>query len=113
MAADWRQDQHSAARQEPCEERYESGSPTRARSPFRWGPYSAPDWQLTDGDRKAVSRADFKGRPVLLIFYLGSSCPHCVEQLGLLEAEGKQFQALGINIIAINSENVAGPTKPR
>jgi hypothetical protein len=33
--------------------------------PFRWQPYTAPAWTLTDANQKKVSLADYKGRPVL------------------------------------------------
>jgi hypothetical protein len=39
--------------------------------PFRWQPYDAPSWTLTDGDYKKRSLSDYQGKPVLIVFYLG------------------------------------------
>jgi len=43
-----------------------------------------------------------------MVFYLGAGCQHCVEQLNLLATDGKEFEALGISIIAISTERPAG-----
>jgi peroxiredoxin len=77
--------------------------------PFRWQPYRAPDWTLMDAERQQRALADYAGRPVLVAFYLGSGCRHCVEQLDLLTSAAKKFEALGISIVAIGSESLSGP----
>ena len=51
---------------------------------FRWRPYDAPGWSLPDQTHQTVSLAQFKGKPVLVIFYLGSGCAGCIEQLNAL-----------------------------
>jgi hypothetical protein len=63
--------------------------------PFRWEPYTAPLWTLFDAEHEEVALNDFKGQPVLLVFYLGAGCPHCIEQLGLLAPAAKDFETLG------------------
>ena len=50
--------------------------------PLRYQPSPAIDWTLPDGDGQTVALRQFQGRPVVLIFYLGYGCLHCVEQLG-------------------------------
>ena len=79
--------------------------------PFRWEPYTAPAWTLTDAAGQQRSLANYKGRPVLMVFYLGAGCQHCVEQLNLLATDGKDFEALGISIIAISTGKPAGLSK--
>ena len=74
--------------------------------PFRWQPYAAPEWTLPDSARHDRSLADYRGRPVLVVFYLGAGCIHCVEQLNLLGPAAKDFQAAGINIVAIGTDSV-------
>ncbi len=74
--------------------------------PFRWQPYRAPGWTLMDSERRQRALADYAGRAVLVAFYLGSGCRHCVEQLDLLASAAKQFDALGISIIAVGSESL-------
>jgi peroxiredoxin len=79
--------------------------------PFRWRPYAAPGWTLKDGDNVQHSLADYKGKPVLMVFYLGSGCAHCLEQLNLLITSRNLFQEQGINIVAVSTEGVSGLSK--
>jgi len=79
--------------------------------PFRWQPYDAAPWALTGADRKRRSLADYKGRPVLVVFYLGNGCPHCLEQLNLLAPAAKEFEAQGIAIVAVSTDNADGLRK--
>ena len=72
--------------------------------PFRWEPYNAPGWTLSDFEDRQRSLSDYQGRPVLVVFFLGGGCRHCVEQLSLLADDGKQFETQGISIIAISTE---------
>ena len=80
--------------------------PLDSLGPFRWQPYAAPEWTLTDSVHRERSLADYRGRPVLVVFYLGAGCIHCVEQLNLLGPAAKDFQAAGINIVAIGTDSV-------
>ena len=52
-----------------------------ALGPFRWQPQAAPEFDLERTDGTRVTLADRRGRPTLLVFYLGFGCAHCVEQL--------------------------------
>ncbi len=76
--------------------------------PFRWQPYDAPDWTLTDASRANHSLADYQGKPLLVVFYLGHGCPHCIEQLNLLTPAAKEFAKERINIVAISTDSVDG-----
>ena len=75
--------------------------------PFRWHPYDAPEWSLAGGDGKPRSLADYKGRPVLVVFYLGSGCTHCIEQLNVFGPMTKEFGDAGISIVAVSTDNAA------
>ena len=73
--------------------------------PFRWKPLAAPDWSLpTDGGRK-VALKDYRGKPVLVIFYLGYGCLHCVEQLQAFAPKTDEFRKAGIEVVAISSDS--------
>ncbi|HEY3166972.1 MAG TPA: peroxiredoxin family protein, partial [Candidatus Binatia bacterium] len=76
--------------------------------PFRWSPSPAPDWVLRDSEEKKVSLRDFRGRPVLVIFYLGHGCVHCLEQLNLFAPMAAQYESAGISMIAISTDSVEG-----
>lgn len=71
-----------------------------------WVPPQAPAWQATGLDGKMVSGGDLAGHPRLLIFYLGSACPHCVEQLGIFAKAAPDFAAAGIRLHAVTREPV-------
>ena len=76
--------------------------------PFRWQPYDAPAWTLTDGEYKKRSLSDYQGKPVLIVFYLGYGCPHCIEQLSRLAPVANDFQSQGISIVAVSTDDVDG-----
>ncbi len=75
--------------------------------PFRWHPYAAPGWSLPDqtgfGSEKRLF-GEFKGKPTLMLFYLGSGCSHCIEQLNTFGPMAKEYAAAGINLVAVSTE---------
>ena len=42
---------------------------------------------------------------MIVVFYLGFGCLHCVEQLQVLEPMKQEFAAAGISLVAISSES--------
>ncbi|HLQ43300.1 MAG TPA: redoxin domain-containing protein, partial [Planctomycetaceae bacterium] len=74
--------------------------------PFRWSPSPAADWSLPAPGDKTLSLADYRGRPVVVIFYLGSGCLHCVEQLQKFAPKANDFQQAGLSIVAISTEDL-------
>ena len=72
--------------------------------PMRWTPPSAPSWTLVDGDNTPIESTSLAGRPQLLIFYLGHGCLHCAEQLKAFGPKVPDFEAAGIDIVAISSD---------
>ena len=80
---------------------------------FRWNPQPAPPLEVTGSDGKPIRLQDFKGRPVVLVFYLGGGCLHCVEQLRLLAPWTEPFRKAGIDLLAISTETVEGLGKTR
>lgn len=76
--------------------------------PFRWRPSPAPSWQLPGVNGTQRSLADYQDRPVIVIFYLGYGCLHCVEQLQKFSPMKEQFAELGIDLVAISSDDIEG-----
>ncbi len=72
--------------------------------PNRWSPYAAPTWDLTDNQGRQLSSKSCQGKPYVLIFYLGLGCLHCVEQLQALSPMLEQFEAAGLDVLAVSSE---------
>ena len=79
--------------------------PLDTLGPFRWSPLPAPEWTLTDASGKPMSLAEFRGKPVVVIFYLGFGCLHCVEQLQAFAPMYKEYADAGISIVGISSES--------
>ncbi|MDE0916636.1 MAG: redoxin domain-containing protein, partial [Planctomycetota bacterium] len=73
--------------------------------PLRWSPPVAPGFRLANGFEGEVSLADYEGRPVLVIFFLGFGCVHCVEQLNAMKPVAAEFAAAGIDIVAIGTDS--------
>jgi peroxiredoxin len=69
----------------------------------RWTPPPAPAWKL-EGGEGFQSLAGYQGRAVLVVFYLGSGCKHCIEQLNLLSEASGDFAAAGISLVAVGTE---------
>lgn len=83
-----------------------------ARTPSTMLPLgtAAPNFSLPDADGKIVSLGDFKSAPALLVMFICNHCPfvkHVADELAKL---GRDYQAKGVAIVAINSnDTVAHP----
>jgi peroxiredoxin len=67
---------------------------------------TAPDFQLPDTNGKTVSRDDFKGAPALLVLFICNHCPYVKHIRKELAELGHDYQAKGVGIVAINSNDV-------
>ncbi len=79
--------------------------------PFRWQPTSAPDWTLPDAKGNHISLSKHRGKPVVVLFYLGYGCSHCLQQLNAFGPAAKDFGDAGISIVAISTDSVEGLKK--
>ena len=71
--------------------------------PNIWQPYDAlfsRRWTLR-GNR--VTLDEYRGKNVLLIFYLGEECPHCLEQLIEVGKRRGDFARLDTEVLAVSS----------
>ena len=73
--------------------------------PFRWKPQVAADWSLPADGGRNVALKDYRGKPVVVIFYLGYGCLHCVEQLQAFAPKAEAFRKAGIELVAISSDS--------
>ncbi len=78
--------------------------PLDSLGPIHWEPSPAPEWTLRRADGRNVSLKDYRGRAVVVLFYLGSGCLHCIEQLNAFAPKAKEFRKAGLSIVAISSE---------
>ena len=75
--------------------------------PIEWRPTAAPDFRLNDASGNAVTLSQFRGKPVVLIFYLGFGCVHCVEQLRAFKPLAAEYEKAGISLLAISTDSLA------
>ncbi|MBU6408867.1 MAG: thioredoxin family protein [Verrucomicrobia bacterium] len=66
---------------------------------------AAPDFSLPDTNGKAVSRGDFKGKPLLVLF-ICNHCPYVKHIRAGLAQLGRDYKGRGAGIVAINSNDV-------
>lgn len=76
--------------------------------PFRWEPSLAPAWSLTDRNHKKFSLGALHGKPVVMIFYLGKGCVHCMDQLNAFDPMAAEFEKKGITLLAVSTDTTAG-----
>ncbi|MBI2480706.1 MAG: redoxin domain-containing protein [Planctomycetia bacterium] len=76
--------------------------------PFRWRPSPAREWVLKDAKDELHALIDYKGKPVIAIFYLGYGCLHCAEQLQAFAPKMEEFNKAGIELIAISTDDLPG-----
>lgn len=76
--------------------------------PFCWQPSPALSWNLPDNAGQLHSLSEFRGRPVVLIFFLGNGCLHCAEQLHAFAKAKQAFDEAGIALFAVSSDDREG-----
>lgn len=64
----------------------------------------APDWRLPDANGTTHKLSEFAGRRLVLVFFRGTNCTHCVEQLRALADRRKALEAAGVVVVAIGSD---------
>lgn len=67
----------------------------------------APDFTLpaVGGEKWTMSKR--KAGPLLLVFYYGYHCDHCVAQLFALNKDIKKFNELGAEVVAVSADSPA------
>ncbi len=76
-------------------------------SPVRWLPPDAPAFALSRADGTRASLADYAGRPVVVMFFVGVGCPFCIEQMRTFADESEAFRAAGIEMLAVSTDSLA------
>ena len=66
----------------------------------------APEFTLPSTGGTDVSLRDFRGRPVVLVFYPGDDTPVCTKQLNSYNDELGQFDALDAQVLGISAQGV-------
>lgn len=67
---------------------------------------AAPDFRLPETNGKIVSLADFKNAKALVVLFICNHCPYVKHIREGLAQLGRDYQARGVAIVAINSNDV-------
>jgi peroxiredoxin Q/BCP len=72
----------------------------------------APDFTLAGSDnteegRREYSLSEFRGQPVVLVFYPGDSTPVCTRQLNAYTDDIGSFEKAGARVVAVSPQSVA------
>ena len=58
---------------------------------------------MIDAEGKHVSLQEYRGKNVMLIFYLGTECPHCMRQLHDIGNKKDEWEKLNTVVLAVSS----------
>jgi peroxiredoxin len=73
--------------------------------PLTWSPSPAEPFAAPDSDGQNWALADHKGRNLVVLFFLGGKCAHCMQQLELFGKAAKELAALQADLVAIGSDD--------
>jgi peroxiredoxin Q/BCP len=71
----------------------------------------APDFTLpgtdnTDAGRRDYTLSEFRGTPVVLVFYPGDNTPVCTRQLNAYTSDIDQFNDAGAQVLALSPQSI-------
>lgn len=87
----------------PAKERVYQPKSLDALGPMNWRPFTAPQLNVLDVDGNKVQLDAFVGRNVLLVFFLGEACVHCVGQLNSINDRIGEFEGQDTTVLAVCS----------
>jgi peroxiredoxin Q/BCP len=67
----------------------------------------APDFALPATGGTTVSLSDYRGHPVVLVFYPGDDTPVCTKQLNAYNDGLDEFEQLDAHVLGISAQDVA------
>ena len=71
--------------------------------PEKWEPYPAPALDVKDSAGNRVTLDEYRGKNVILVFYLGAECPHCLRQLHAIGEKKDEWGRLNTALLAVSS----------
>ena len=91
--------------QTPRPERVYKPSELDSIGPMNWQPFLAPNLKVVNRAGKTVGLQDYKGKNIVLVFFLGDACVHCVGQLKSLNDRSSEFDGQNTVLLAVCSES--------
>lgn len=74
--------------------------------PLGWVPYQSEPLSLADTEGTPWSLADHKGKNVVVLFYLGGKCAHCMQQLQGFAKEVEALKGLNTDLVAVSTDDL-------
>jgi peroxiredoxin len=71
----------------------------------------APDFTLPDAHGNPVTLSDYRGAPVVLVFYPKDRSPVCSLQLAEYARHAEEFEHMGAKILAVSTDSVSSHTR--
>ena len=75
--------------------------------PLAWSPSPAEPITLADTQGQTWNLADRRGKNVIVLFFLGGKCAHCMQQLALFGKELSAFGEKNTEIVAVGTDDAA------
>ena len=66
----------------------------------------APDFELPGTGGRTYTLSEFRGRPVVLVFYPGDDTPVCTKQLNSYNEGLEQFDELDAQVLGVSAQDV-------
>jgi len=66
----------------------------------------APGFELPGTGGRNFSLAEYRGKPVVLVFYPGDNTAVCTTQLNAYSTDVDQFEGLGAQVLAVSPQDV-------
>jgi peroxiredoxin/tetratricopeptide (TPR) repeat protein len=73
--------------------------------PLAWSPVSAEALSGTDTGGSEWTLAAHKGKNVLVLFFLGGKCAHCMQQLQAFGKEYESLKKLNVETVAVSTDD--------
>jgi peroxiredoxin len=70
--------------------------------PAVWEPHEAPKLSVLDAGGKPVTLEEYRGKNVILVFYLGKECLHCLKQLRDINGKKDEWDRLDTVVLAVS-----------
>ena len=72
--------------------------------PAIWTANPAPTLEAQDSTGKTVTLEEYRGKNVLVVFYLGGTCVHCLTQLKTIGDQKDEFGRLDTVLLAVSTD---------
>jgi peroxiredoxin len=74
--------------------------------PLVWSPFGAEPFAKADTEGRPWTLADHKGKNVVVLFFLGGKCAHCMQQLQLFSKEVENLKKLNTEVVALSTDSL-------